>query len=240
LTGDTGSGKTATVKQICARMNQPMMRENITGSTKVEHLLQEQVIDSKNKEIKYQDKALPICAEKGYTLLIDEISAGTPQVMFLFFRVLETGEVKTFDNRIIKCHPHFKIIFTDNRIGNPNFYRYHGTQQQNIALVGRITTTIFFPYLSEENEKNVLVQKYAIEKSFATNLVQFAGLVRKETEEGNFGEPLSTRDLEHITKNYKIYGDKRKALQVGFLNKIQEKDQKDFVINLWERKFGHN
>jgi len=237
LTGDTGYGKTSSVEQIAAQMHQPLLRVNMTGSTKVEHLLQEQVVDTKKKEIRWDPRDLFIAWLRGYWLLVDEVSAANPQVIFLFFRLLEAfPTLKTFEGKVYKPHPMTKIIFTDNRIGNPNYYKYHGTQAQNLAFVSRITSTVVYGSLSVGNEKRMLKNRYpSVDTTFIGKLVVFAGDVRKAIEDGQYNEFLGTRDLEHIVQNFISFRDPMMALHYGYLNKLQEATDKEFVRGIFQR-----
>jgi midasin (ATPase involved in ribosome maturation) len=240
LTGDTGYGKTSSVEQIACQMRQPLLRLNMTGSTKVEHLLQEQVVDTKKKEIRWEDRDLLIAWKRGYWLLIDEVSAANPQVIFLFFRVLESfPTLKTFDGKVFKPHPMTKIIFTDNRIGNPNYYKYHGTQAQNLAFISRIASTVVYDCLTPGNERRMLKNRYpSVDTEFIQKLVTFAGDVRTAIADGQFNEFLGTRDLEHIVQNFIAFKDPTMALGYGYLNKLQEKTDKDFIAGLFQRSMG--
>jgi midasin (ATPase involved in ribosome maturation) len=238
LSGDTGLGKTAAIEQIAARMNQPIIRENITGETKVSDIFQEANYDKIEKKIVYNDKSILKAMKKGYWLLLDEISAGSPQIMFILYRLLERAEVRTFDGQTIKAHPMFKIIFTDNRIGNPNFYRYHGTHEQNMAFLNRIKTTIFFENLKPTIESRILKGKYPEAIPIMDNLMKFAKMIRDENVKGNFSETFPIRSLESICYNFEILQDANESFNVAYLNKITEEADKDFACELFKRIFA--
>jgi len=238
LSGDTGLGKTAAIEQIAARMNQPLIRENITGETKVSDIFQEANYDKIEKKIVYNDKSILKAMKKGYWLLLDEISAGSPQIMFILYRLLERAEVRTFDGLTVKAHPMFKIIFTDNRIGNPNFYRYHGTHEQNMAFLNRIKTTIFFENLKPSIEERILKNKFPEAISEIKKLMNFARMIRNENIKGNFSETFPIRTMENICYNFEILKDMNEAFNVAYLNKITEETDKDFANELFKRVFA--
>jgi len=240
LSGDTGIGKTESALQIAGRMRQPVIRLKLTGNTKVSDIFQSENWDEKKKKIVYQDKAILKAMRRGYTLLVDEISAASPTVNFIFFELLEKGTVSTIDEKRVPAHPMFKIIFTDNRIGNSNYFRYHGTFEQNLAFLNRINTTVHFKNLSEGIEKGILKNKYPgiQDNNFLTNLIKVTKILRGENEKGTFSENFPTRTLESICDNYLIFEDSMLALEYGYINKLNDTSDIDFVRAIFQRVFG--
>lgn len=239
LTGDTGLGKSESVVQVAANMNQPIIRIALTGDTKVKDIFQDENFDKKQQKIVYVDKAILQAMKNGYWLIVDEFSAGNPTVMFIFFQIMETGSVTTFDGEVIKAHPMFKLFLTDNRIGNPNYYRYHGTMQQNTALLNRIKTTIVFDNLKPSIEKKILKAKYPdADDGFVENLMEVAKLLRAENEKGNFQETFPIRTLQSICDNYEVTKDALISAELGYLNMLTDEADKKMVEEIFKRKFG--
>lgn len=239
LTGDTGLGKTESVEQICARMNQPVLRIKITGNTSVKNIFQDENYDPQQKKLVKIDKGIIKAAEMGAVLLVDEISAASPAVNFIFFEIMENGNIVDFDGIKRNVHPMFKIVFTDNRIGNPNYYRYHGTQEQNAAFINRIRSLIIFNHLKPSTEKRILKMKYPYcTDTFIDNTVEIARMVREENKKGGLEQMMPIRTLQNICYNFEIFENAEEAFYTGFLNSINDEVEKQTINDLCQKKFG--
>ena len=238
LTGDTGLGKSDTIMQVCARMNYPTIKVKLNGNISVKDLFWAENWDEKQKKIVYEEKAVLKAMRRGYLLMVDEISAANPIVNMAFFELLEKGSIVDYMGKSVKVHKMAKIIFTDNRIGNPNYYRYHGTFQQNSAFINRIRTTIRYENLNSKIEKKILDTRYPQAKPMIDKLLKFSNLLREQSKLGNYQENIPIRSLETICENYEIFQNNSLALEYGYLSKIQEESEKEFVLSLWQRVFG--
>lgn len=239
LSGDTGLGKSESVMQVASQMKQPIVRIPLTGDTKVKDIFQDENFSKTKQKIVHVDKSIIIAMKRGYWLLVDEFSAGNPTVMFIFFQIMEKGNVTTFDGRLIKPHPMFKMFLTDNRIGNPNYYRYHGTMEQNRALLNRIKTTILFDNLRLPIERKILKAKYPdADDGFVDSLLEVAKMLREENKKENFQDTFPIRSLESICSNYEVTKDPIQSLHLGYLNMITDDVDKNVVLEIFKRKFG--
>lgn len=239
LSGDTGLGKSESVMQVASQLKQPLIRIPLTGDTKVKDIFQDENFSKEKSKIIHVDKSIIRAMKKGYWLLVDEFSAGNPTVMFIFFQIMEKGSVNTFDGRLIKTHPMFKLFLTDNRIGNPNYYRYHGTMEQNKALLNRIKTTILFENLKISTERKILKSKYPdADDEFIDGLLDLAKMLRQENKKDNFQDTFPIRSLESICHNYEVTFDAIQSLELGYLNMITDDVDKNLVLEIFKRKFG--
>ena len=240
LSGDTGLGKTESVKQICARMNQPVVPLKITGNTQVKHIFQDENYSPEEKKLVKVDKGIIIAAEMGAVLLVDEISAGSPSVNFTFFELLENNKhIIDLDGVKRYIHPMFKVVFTDNRIANPNYFRYHGTQEQNLALKNRIVSTIIYNNLKSSTERKILEMKYPnCDNVFVDNLVDIAKMIRAENEKGQFQEMMPIRTLQNICSNFEVFKNVEQAFFVGYINNIIDVVDREIIKGICQRKFG--
>lgn len=241
LTGDTGLGKTETVMQICSLMRQPVVRIKITGNTKVKDIFQDENYSETEKKLVKVDKGIIQAMKMGATLLVDEISAASPSVNFIFYELLEEGTVIDFDGKKIIPKPTFKVVFTDNRIGNVNYFKYHGTFEQSQAFINRIRSVVVFDNLKPMTEKKILLMKYPFcDEVFIDKLIDISKILREENKKGNFQEMFPIRTLQNISLNYQIFKNAKKAFEFGYLNKISEIIDRDFVSDLVQRFFGSN
>ena len=222
-------------------MNQPVISLKITGNTQVKHIFQDENYDPDQKKLVKVDKGIIQAAEMGAVLLVDEISAGSPSVNFTFFELLEGKDhIIDLDGNKRMIHPMFKVVFTDNRIGNPNFYKYHGTMEQNAALKNRIVSTILYYNLKPSIERKILEIRYPdCDSHFIDILVDIAKMIRDENEKGNFQETMPIRTLQNICSNYEVFKNAESAFNVGYINNIIDLVDKETVKGICQRKFGN-
>ena len=240
LSGDTRLGKTESVIQIAARMRQPVIRQKITGNTKVKDIFQDENFNNELKKLVKIDKGMLQAMEMGAWYLVDEISASSPTVTFIFFELLEKGYVIDFDGKRREPHPMFKIIFTDNRIGNPNYFRYHGTFEQNAAFLYRIKSVITFSNLKMSTESKILSMRYPdCDEDFISKLMNITKLLREENKKGSFQEMLPIGTLENICSNYEVFHNAEDAFYLGYINMIADETDKEMVKGLCQRIFGN-
>lgn len=87
LTGGTGVGKTTHIVQLAAKTNQPLIRVNFNGETRLSDFIGKMHI--LGGDTKWMDGVLPMAMRKGYWLLLDEIDFADPAVLSLLHPVLE-------------------------------------------------------------------------------------------------------------------------------------------------------
>lgn len=245
ITGDKGLGKTEAVLNIASKMRMPVLRFNMSGKTIPRNFLVDQEFDG--KELKWVDRSLVICIRNGYWWLCDEISACNPIVAFSFFMLLEKATIHLENGEILKAHPRFKIIFTDNRIGNShNSYKYQGTFEQNISFLDRIQSVIQFKDTNYEDLKRILISKFpkidllynpiSYKKDYFNSLVELKKLTDEEFIRGGITEKISIRSLINILNNFEIVENMLVAIEIGFLSKINQQDA-EFILDLAKRFF---
>ena len=73
-----------------------------------------------------------------------------------------------------------------------------------------------YPPVSTEGKivKNVFASHGIEDDAFAKNLVDWADIIRKTYADGGTDEVISTRRLVHIANAYKIFGDKKTAIDL--------------------------
>lgn len=245
VSGNKGMGKTEAVLNLAAFMNQPTIRFNMTGKTRPDHFLVEQTFDG--KKLSWVDKSLVTCARNGYWWLCDEISASSPMVNFAMFMIMEKGVIHLNSGELLKCHPYFKMIFTDNRIGNPEFHKYQGTQEQNIAFLDRIKSVIRFNEYNESLLTSILYHKFPTvgaqynlktgKKDYIDRLIKLKLAIDVEYQKGALNDKMSLRAMENILDNYRTLGDMSTAFRLSYLNKTNQVTDLAFLVDLFNRFF---
>lgn len=253
LSGDAGVGKSELVQQVCSRMNMPLIRVDFSGEVIAEQILWSQNYNPETKKMEVVEGVIPYCVRNGIKLCLEEFSAIPPSVAFELHRLMEKGELYIKDNdTLITPHPNFSIVATDNRIGNPNFQKYFGTQQQNSALISRINQAIWIPYPTKSLEKGYLSLKFdGLDELVVKNenggdsgklldlVVDFANDVRPKYMSGELGFTISPRDIVSFFDSFYKLEDLKKAFEYAILNFHRGfKTDEQAIQNLFDKYFG--
>lgn len=159
LTGPTGCGKTTLPTALAACLNQPMIRFNCHGETRVSNMvgLDRPVAKDGVLTLQFSERALVRAMREGYWVLFDEIDAALPSVLFVLQSVLEEGNRRLFIPELdeeVEAHPWFRLFATGNTIGYRNSARaaHAGTSPLNDAFVDRFGMMIACDYPSKAEE----------------------------------------------------------------------------------------
>lgn len=162
LTGPTGCGKTSLPIQLAARLNVPCVRFNCDGETRVAHLRGQQRPAAQDGvlTLRFVLGTLAEAMRHGWWVVLDELDAALPSVLFVLQSVLEEGNRALpipETGECIKAHPDFRLFATSNTIGYRSMARakHAGTNMMNTAFVDRFGMVIGvdYPELKEEVER---------------------------------------------------------------------------------------
>lgn len=159
LVGPTGCGKTSLPIQIAAVLGQPCVRFNMDGETRVAHLRGQQrpAAEDGVLTLRFELGLLAEAMSAGWWVVLDELDAASPAVLFTLQRVLEEGnrvlQIPETGERI-HAHPDFRVFATSNTIGYRARARarHAGTNMMNAALVDRFGMVIKADYPTREDE----------------------------------------------------------------------------------------
>ena len=240
IVGHTGTGKSSLVMQLAAQANIPLRRCNLNGETTVSDFLGRWTV--RGKEMVYSEGILPTAMRNGDWLLLDEIDAALPQILFVLQSVLEdNGKLVLLekDNEVIPPHPDFRIIATANTIGNGDETGlYAGTQILNEAFKDRFATVIYLDYPDEKNEIEIISRKVSkIKKTEVRRMVKCARQVREAFDREECCCTFSTRRLLAFANKFAQLGNLPKALELTVLNKLSLDDRR-VVEEITQRHLG--
>lgn len=243
LTGPTGVGKTSPVVQLAARTNNPLIRVNFNGETRLSDFIGKlQII---NGETKWVDGVLPQAMRMGYWLLLDEIDFADPAVLSLLHPVLEENPhivLKENAGEVIYAHPNFRLFATANSIGamQDKASSYSGTNHMNEAFLDRFQV-LFVKNLSAKEELKILKTKVSgLKNRWAKRIVEFADKVRSQAIEGMeiSGDGFSTRRVLHWAKKTALLRSPIEGAKLSWLDKMPGSDH-EALIRILELHFGN-
>ena len=222
LTGNTGTGKTEMIEQICAKLNRECLRVNFTEMTDEDSLIGtwKLVNHDGQTSMEWQDGPVIVALKRGAILLLDEMDCGTAKTMCLQSPLEGKGK---FIERIITKIPNslrFNIVATCNTKGKgSDDGRFVGTRVMNEAMLDRFDFWFEIDYAPRAIEKKILLKKMKafgkVDEHFADCLTKWTESIRKGCSDGTFSDLITTRRAINICKAYSIFGCKQKALQMS-------------------------
>lgn len=244
LEGKTGCGKTTLIKWLCQETNNVYSRVQVDGGTEVSTFIGRYLI--KDGSTYWVDGVLTEALKNGYWLLLDEVNAALPDVLFLFHKLLDDDKMLTLydkDNSVIHPHPNFRLFAAVNPSGD-----YVGTKEMSKAFIDRFSVVVKMPYADPRVEKRILLEKTKLtdkdiedsegkRSSIPERMVEFASNVRKMADSGELSFHLSTRQLVDWGNFIPTFGVLR-AAQYVILNKADKDDAdkiEDMLKNVYFR-----
>ena len=228
LVGPTGAGKSSLIAQLAARLNWPVTRINLHGDTSAVDFLGSHKV--KNGSVFFAHGVLPQAMKAGHILVLEELDAADPGILFTLQGVLEEGGTLTIaDNagEVVVPHPRFRLVATANTLGagDESGGLYAGTQVLNAAFLDRWTTVFRIGYLpADEEVKLVEAKAPALSHALVDGLVKLAGAIRKAIDEETLFQAFSTRRLLAFARKIGPLG-LTHALEATVLNKLPKTDR---------------
>lgn len=240
IQGETGNGKTFSVKQAAAILNREFIRVNFTKETDEDDLIGGfRLIQG---DTVWVDGPVIEAMVRGAVLLLDEVDLASSNVMALQ-SILEGDSyfIKKI-NRLVEPAPGFTVIATANTKGDGMSDAYSNTQILNKAFLDRFPVMIEQSYPGKVIETKILVKVIEVikespptkdELEFIDNLVKFSDIIRSSFNDGVSGvdEVISTRRLVDIIKLYFVFNDKDKAVKLA-TNRFGDEVKEQF-FTLW-------
>lgn len=242
LTGPTGSGKSSLVKYVCAKLNRPFIRINMSGDVESASLFGTLVV--RDGATVWEDGAVTEAAKFGAVCLVDEWELMPAEIAMGMQNLLEDGgylylkeKPGTSEDRTVNPHKDFRLVFAGNTTGQGDTTgAFTGVGIQNTATIDRFTNAIRLGYLVQAHEIKIITSKTNVSDDLAKNMVRFAGLVRNAYDSGKIGLTVSPRTLINWGRKCQRY-DIAYALNVCYLEKLSPDDNKS-VMEMYNKVFG--
>ena len=231
ITGLSGNGKTLGVTQACAEKKREMIRVNITIETDEDDLLGGYRL--RDGQTVWQNGPVIEAMERGAVLLLDEIDLASNKIMCLQPILEGNGVFVKKINKFVKPALGFTVVATANTKGKGSEDgQFIGTNVLNEAFLERFPITFEQKYPSVKIETKIISKMLETENAkddeYASNLVNWADIIRKTYTEGGVDEIISTRRLVHIAKAYSIFRNKLKAVEVC-TNRFDDDTKQSFI-----------
>ena len=220
VTGLSGNGKTMNVQQACAQTKRECIRVNITIETDEDDLLGGYRLQ--DGQTVWQNGPVIEAMERGALLLLDEIDLASNKIMCLQPILEGSGVFLKKINKFVKPVNGFNVIATANTKGQGSEDgKFIGTNILNEAFLERFPITVEQSYPTNKIENKILSNVMSdkgmtkkVDEKFATDLVNWADIIRKTFYEGGVDEIISTRRLVHIVEAFAIFKDKMKSIEM--------------------------
>lgn len=235
LIGETGTGKTSLVRELAEENKMVFSRVNLNGQTGVDEFVGRWLL--KDGETVWQDGILTQAMRSGHWLVVDEINAALPEILFVLQSVLDGEKLSDGylvlaerDGSRVTPHPDFRLFATMNPPAE-----YSGTKEMNKAQMSRYGVVIEVNYVAPEIERDILIEAAGVSEGDATIMADYANSVRKMKAAAQIFYTVSTRDLIAWARITKASSDMYDGFMYGVLNKVQNEEEKTTLRLLFEQ-----
>lgn len=238
LSGHTGTGKSTLVKQVCARLNWPMLRVNFDSEISRMDLVGRDVLttdENGNTVSQFVDGILPTAISDRYVLLCDEVDFIRPDVAYVMQRALEDEGLLISEDggRIVTPHKWSRMVATGNTQGQgDDFGIYQGARAQSMAFLDRFTVWIECEYLSETQEKQLIKETVPeVDEHTLKQIIDYVREHRAAFDKQEVSQPISPRSVMTLTQSAVFYSNDKednpvmKAAIYTLLNKANKSDR---------------
>ncbi len=245
----TWAGKTTVIQYLAEKTNNIFKGIQLNWATSIENLIWQWTIDSKGT--KWQDWVLTTAMREGHWVLLDEINAALPEILFALHSVMDDRRILylgckpdgTNESAFVKAHPNFRLFGAMNPSDD-----YAGTKELNRALVDRFNIVVYVDYAKPRLERKIIKAKTGMldwhtniskkkgiwKEGFITRIVMAGNKLRNSYTSNIIHYCVSTRNLIDWANMCK-YKDIKSAFNVTINSKIWEdsfKKEAQDIINL--------
>jgi MoxR-like ATPase len=234
LVGFPGSGKSTSYQNYAALIRQPFMKLN--GKSGIDASTFLGFLWAKAGGTEFAEGLLPTAMRLGYMLCIDEVFKIPAEVQMNFQTLYEEDgfllldeKPGTLGDKLIKPHPDFRLMATDNAKGTgDNFEKFGSTQVQDTSTLDRFGLTTDVPYLKPVKEVNALKRLFEdIDEDVISRFVSVANMVREAYAKSDVSLTLSMRGLKIMCRLYQRGVSERISFNKAYRAKLGEENEID-------------
>lgn len=224
LSGPTGCGKTTMLELLANKNDVSYTRMNLNGETTVDDFIG--VWTLKDKKMEFADGVLPRAMKKGQMLILDEMDAAQPEILFVLQAVLQGSPlVNTKNGETVDAVSGFFIAATANTVGRGDVDGlYAGSRTLNEAFLDRFPCVLRIDYPKEGDEAEILVEKCGLHDTYASEVVMLANAARHALNDGALYSTFSTRKAINMANALVGLKDIKLALRVAVLDRVSKED----------------
>lgn len=227
IAGQTGTGKTQFVRNVCGKIKADMWRLPCDAHQKRADIIGTWTL--RGNDMVFQYGILPQAMMSGSVLVLDEFDTFTPLLANIFKSVCEdypTLVIPEYGGKPVKAHPDFRVVVTANTFGRgDDSGLYVSTMTQSRADMRRFNCFIEMPYLPEEKEVELILkhtEKYDVTEKEARGFVSVAKDIRAATKAGRIDVPFSVDELLNWVLTWLAVANVKEAASLCFLNACPE------------------
>jgi len=226
LMWETWVGKTTIVREIANKKKKKVTRINLNWQTGREEIIGKYILE--DGETKRQDWPMLTALRNWDRILLDEINAALPEVLFTIQALIETRDGKLGNLNLVEKDWEVIVPHKDARIfatANPAD-RYIWAKDFNVATLSRFVV-MDVDKLNATDEVKLLKDMFPnIDDWYVLKCVDISSTINNEYEKEVIWYYCSTRDLIHTLSLVDSKISFSLALRTAILNKVQDRQEK--------------
>lgn len=230
LVGDTGTGKTDIVQNLCRLLNWPCTVLSLSEGTREKDLLVRRGFNGQTVD---EDSPLIVAMRHGFKVILDETNMPEPGVLASLNNILAAKRVTLPSGEVVKAKEGFGVFATMN----PD--NYEGTQDMNIAFLRRFAV-FNVDYPGRESELKIL-RKFGPDVDVETmeRVVNAANDFRFAFREGVLPRPMDLGATINCIRYFQRFPEQsqKDAFDRYYNVAVMEPDSKDVVDKILD-KYG--
>jgi len=218
--GHTGCGKTTAIQHVANSMNKRLVRISLNGEMGIPELVGKWLV--RDGATVWQDGIIVEAMRSGDWIVLDEINAALPEVLFCLNSIMDDARALTIsekDGELVQAHEDFRVFASMNPSGE-----YGGTKELNMALISRFGVVLEVDYQPPQKELEIIKQT-GLAEDMCKLVIDVGGILRKSYKQNITTHMVSTRDLINLARLLKDGAPMIDALEWAIINKINKEER---------------
>jgi len=191
LVGETGTGKTYMLRRLAREYGAEVVRVSCHGESGAPDLIGKYL--ARDGSTYWEDGRITYAMRAGAWLILDEINAATPEVLFCLNALLDDERAIVLaekDGERVTPAPGFRVFATMNPCEE-----YAGTKELNKALLSRFPIVLDFEPYTPEQEQKIVEYQSGVNDTMGRVIVDVGNIIRELKHKAEVFYTCSTRDL---------------------------------------------